>query len=255
MGKIVELSWSALALCAILLLWETCCRLIPIPNYVLPTPLAIAQLMVERSGVLIKHGLVTLREILLGFAIATTCGVLLGIAIAQSRFVERALLPLLVASQSVPTIALAPILIIWFGPTDVARLAVVFIISFFPIVVSTISGLKQVNIEFIDLVRGLGVGPVRLLLKIKLPAALPQIFTGMRISIVLAVIGAVVGEFVASTQGLGYLIFTSAANLEVTLMFSAVVLLAVFGITLYQTLALAQWIAIPWAPGTREMAR
>ncbi len=166
-------------------------------------------------------------------------------ATAHSRVLSRTVLPLLVMSQTVPTIAIAPILVIWFGPGEAARLIVVFMIAFFPIVVNTTAGLLRVNEELIDLVRGLNASRWKIFTKIRLPNALPHIFTGMRISIALSVIGSVVGEFVAATEGLGYLIFSANTNLDTKLAFAAVVLLAAMGIVLFQIVRLAQRLLVP----------
>jgi NitT/TauT family transport system permease protein len=155
-------------------------------------------------------------------------------------------------SQSIPTVAIAPILVIWFGPGDAARLIVVFLIAFFPIVVNTTAGLLRADDDLVALVRGLNASRWKIFTKIRLPNALPYLFTGMRISIALSVIGAVVAEFVAATEGLGYVVFSGATNMDTKLVFAAVVILAVMGIVLFQLVRLAQAIVVPWAQTTRE---
>jgi NitT/TauT family transport system permease protein len=232
---------------ALLVVWQVACSVFRIPPFLLPSPLSVLQKIAQIPDRLLLHLLVTLHEVLLGFAIATVGGVALAIATTNSRFLTRTLYPLLVVSQTVPTIAIAPVLVIWFGPGDVARLIVVFLIAFFPIFVNTAAGLVRVDEELLDLVRGLKASRWKILIKLRLPNALPHLFTGMRISIALSVIGAVVSEFVAATQGLGYLVFTGATNIDTNLVFAAVVLLAVMGIVLFQLVRLVQAVTIPWA--------
>lgn len=250
--KLAERSSTIIAIVLLVGLWQAACSLWQVPNFLLPSPHAIVLKIAEMPERISLHLLVTLKEIVLGFAFAVVGGVLLAIAIVQSKVLAKLLLPLLISSQAVPTIATAPILVIWFGPSETARMMVVFIIAFFPMVVNTIAGLTSVSPEYLDLVNGLKSSRFKRFTKIEFPNALPNIFMGMRISIVLSVIGAVVAEFVASTQGLGFLIFTGAANLETSLMFAAVVLLAVVGNILYHGVGLLQWLVIPWAPASQS---
>jgi NitT/TauT family transport system permease protein len=237
---------------AFLAAWQIACDAFGVRDFLLPSPLAILDKMAEVPQRLLLHTLTTLREVLIGFALACAIGIFLATITAHSRVVSRTLFPMLVMSQTIPTIAIAPVLVIWFGPGDAARLIVVFLIAFFPIVVNTTAGLLRVNEELIDLVRGLNASRWKIFVKIRLPNALPHIFTGMRISIALSVIGAVVAEFVAAEQGLGYLVFSANTNLDTKLVFAAVVLLAIMGIVLFQLVRLAQRFAVPWAQTTRE---
>ena len=172
--------------------------------------------------------------------------------IAHSQTLSRTLYPVLVITQVVPTIAIAPVLTIWLGPTDTSRLLVVFLIAFFPIVVNTTAGMLRVDEELIDLIRGLNASRWKIFTKIRLPNALPYMFTGMRISIALAVIGAVVAEFVIADRGLGYLVFSATSNLDTVLEFAAVTLLVVMGIVLFRLVLLVQKLVLPWAAETQE---
>jgi NitT/TauT family transport system permease protein len=237
---------------ALLVAWQLGCDAFKVPDFLLPSPLAIIGKIAEIPGRMLMHLLVTLREVVFGFAVATLGGVFLATVTAHSRFLARTLFPMLVVSQTIPTVAIAPLLVIWFGPGDVARLTVVFLIAFFPIVVNTTAGLLRVDAELVDLVRGLNASRWKIFTKIRLPNALPHIFTGMRISIALSVIGAVVAEFVAATAGLGYLVFTGATNMDTKLVFAAVVLLGLMGIILFQLVRLAQLWTVPWAQKVRE---
>ena len=233
--------------------WQVGCDAFEVQEFLLPSPLAIVAKIAEVPERLILHTMTTLREVLIGFAAACVGGIVLASFTAHSRMFARTVFPMMVMSQTVPTIAIAPILVIWFGPGDTSRLIVVFLIAFFPMVVNTTAGLLRVNEELIDLARGLNASRWKIFTKIRMPNALPHIFTGMRISIALSVIGAVVAEFVAAEQGLGYLIFSANTNLDTKLVFAGVVLLAVMGIILFQAVRIAQQLVLPWsreaAPG------
>lgn len=239
-------------LVALLVLWQVACDTLAIPPFLLPSPYQIGQKIVALFDRLMLHMAQTLMEVMAGFVLACAGGIFIAVITAHSRFLARTLYPILVISQVVPTIAIAPLLVIWFGPGDVARLIVVFLIAFFPMVVNTTAGLLQVDEELIDLVRGLNGSRWKIFTKIRMPNSLPSVFTGMRISIALSVIGAVVAEFVAADAGLGYLIFTGATNLDTDLVFAAVVLLAVMGIVLFQLVRLANRLVVPWARHMQE---
>jgi NitT/TauT family transport system permease protein len=232
--------------------WQVALGIFHVPDFILPAPSQIVGKIIQIPDRMLLHFSATLAEVLAGFALALIGGVALAVVTAHSRFLARALYPLLVVSQTVPTIAIAPILVIWFGPGNIARLAVVFLIAFFPIFVNTTAGLLRVDEDLIALVRGLNGSRWMIFTKIRLPNALPNLFTGMRISITLSVIGAVVAEFVAATQGLGYLVFTGATNMDTKLVFAAVVILAAMGIALFQLVRLVEKFAVPWAGRVRE---
>lgn len=243
LDRILPIAFFLLVLAA----WQASCDVFEVPDFLLPSPIAIALKIAELPERMILHTLTTLREVLIGFGAACFGGIALASITAHSRLFSRTVFPMLVMSQTVPTIAIAPVLVIWFGPGDTARLIVVFLIAFFPMVVNTTAGLLRVNEELIDLARGLNASRWKIYTKIRMPNALPHIFTGMRISIALSVIGAVVAEFVAAERGLGYLIFSANTNLDTKLVFAGVALLAVMGIILFQLVRLAQQIAVPWA--------
>lgn len=248
----LEWLWPTLFFFALLGLWQASEFLFGVEPFILPSPYLIGVKLVELYDRLFMHMLQTLFEVMAGFTIACLGGFAIAAITAHSRFFARSLYPLLVISQVVPTIAIAPVLVIWFGPGDVARLTVVFLIAFFPMVVNTTAGLLQVDEQLIELIRGLNGSRWKIFTKIRIPNSLPHVFTGMRISIALSVIGAVVAEFVAADSGLGYLIFSSATNLDTDLVFAAVVVLAAMGILLFQLVRIAQRLAIPWSTGTRE---
>lgn len=243
--------WPTLFFLALLGLWQASGYLFGVEPFILPSPYVIGVKLVEQFDRLMMHTVQTLLEVVIGFGVACFGGFAIAAITAHSRFFARSLYPLLVISQVVPTIAIAPLLVIWFGPGDVARLTVVFLIAFFPMVVNTTAGLLQVDEQLIELIRGLKGSRWKIFTRIRIPNSLPYVFTGMRISIALSVIGAVVAEFVAAQRGLGYVIFSGATNLETDLVFAAVVLLAAMGILLFQLVGVAQRLAIPWADRVR----
>ncbi len=237
----------AALLAVLLVVWQILSDILQVPAYLLPAPLDIFSRILEIPDRLLGHTIVTLREVVAGFALAVVVGVFLAIIISHSRFLAESLYPLLVLSQEIPQVAIAPILVIWFGFGDLPKILVAFLISFFPIVVNTSAGLLQVNEDLIYLIRGLNASRWQILTMIRLPNALPHFFTGMRISITLAVIGAVVGEFVGGTAGLGFLVFTGTASLDTRLTFAAITVLGVMGISLFWLVGFLQRLLLPWA--------
>jgi NitT/TauT family transport system permease protein len=245
--KLIDRATPLLFFVALVIVWQVALQIFPVPSFILPSPSQIFIRMAEAPGRMVVHLLATLHEIIVGFSCALIGGVALAVMTAHSHFLARTLYPLLVVSQTIPTVAIAPLLVIWFGPGETARIIVVFLISFFPIFVNTTAGLLRVNEDFVYLVRGLNASNWRIFTKIRFPNAMPSLFTGMRISIALSVIGAVVAEFVAANQGLGYLVFSASTNMDTRLVFAAVVVLATLGIILFQLVRLAQAWALPWA--------
>ena len=244
--------WPVIFFAGLIVLWQVASDLFAIPPFILPSPAMIGDKIVTLFDRLLFHAAQTLMEVVVGFALASVGGIVLAVITVHSRFLSQTIYPLLVISQVVPTIAIAPLLVIWFGPGDFSRLIVVFLIAFFPMVVNTTTGLLYVDEELVELVRGLNGSRWKIFTKIRMPNALPHVFAGMRISIALSVIGAVVAEFVAADAGLGYLIFSAATNLETDLVFAAVVLLAAMGIILFQLVRVAQALVVPWASHVKE---
>jgi NitT/TauT family transport system permease protein len=247
-------SWwkPAAAFVGLVVLWQVSTWAFAIPTYLLPSPIEVGRKLAEIPDRYFAHTLVTLSEVLAGFALAAVVGVMLAVLITHSRLLAETLLPLLVLQQVVPQVAIAPLLVVWCGPGFLAKLIVVFLIAFFPIVINTSAGLLRVDADLIDLMRGLKASRWTIFIKIRMPNAIPHLMTGMRISITLAVIGAVVAEFVAASAGLGYLIYNGSNNLDTPLLFGAVVVLAVIGITLFSIVRAVQRVTTPWARALRE---
>ncbi len=214
----------------ILILWEAASRLLSIPAYLIPAPTAIIGSMESNSAVLIKESIGTTFEILLGFALSVAVGVPLALAIYLWRPFARAVYPVLVSSQAVPKVAVAPLFLVWFGFGLLPKVLIAFLIAFFPVVINTAMGLASLEREKIYLAQSMGMSPVATFFKIQLPNALPSIFAGLKISITFAVVGAVVGEFVGGQGGLGYLLLIANGNMDTPLLFAGIVALTLIGV-------------------------
>ena len=228
------------------LAWELAVRFFGIKEYLLPTPTRIWAEFMKRSETVMASAWVTTLEILAGFALAVLVSIPLAAAIAYSRFMENAVYPAIVFLQIVPKIAIAPLFIIWFGFGFTPKLLLVFLLSFFPIVVAAIAGFKSVDPDIMDFARTTGAGGWRLFAKIRLPQALPHIFTGLKVGAALSATAAVVAEFVASDRGLGYLLLQYNGQLETPMVFAIIVLLSLIGLAVYYSVEVVERFTIPW---------
>lgn len=227
--------------------WEAVVRLFEIPQFLVPAPSAVWTTLRARGGFFVRHAYVTLGETVAGFLVGLVVGIALALLITYSRRIADILLPLVVIGQIIPKVAIAPLLLIWFGYGALSKVLIAFLIGFFPIVVNTAAGLRSVEPEMLELVRSLRATNWQIFRKVRLPQALPHVASGMKISITLAVIGAVVGEFVGGNQGLGYLIIVSNYEVNTPLMFAALFLLSLLGLALYGLIALLERLLIPWS--------
>ena len=230
---------------ALIAVWEAAARLFSIPPYLLPAPSQIVVSMDSNAIILIKESVVTTFEILLGFALSVAVGVPLALAIYLWRPFARAVYPLLVSSQAVPKVAVAPLFLVWFGFGLLPKVLIAFLIAFFPVVINTAMGLASLEREKIYLAQSMGLGSVATFFKIQLPNALPSIFAGLKISITFAVVGAVVGEFVGGQGGLGYLLLIANGNMDTALLFSGIVALTLLGIVLFALVGLLERLVLP----------
>lgn len=229
-----------------LLLWQFYTVVSSVPESSLPSPTEIFQAMVENRALLAENAWVTIQEIALGYLAAIVLGVGLAVLICSSRMVERAVYPWLVVSQMVPVPAIAPIIVIWTGFDIRPKIIVIALVSFFPIAVNTIDGLKAADPEMDDLLRTLGAGRWKRFRTADFPAALPFIFSGLRVGAALSVIGAVFAEWVGSSAGLGYLILSFNNQTATAEMFAAVIVLALIGLALFGIVGVLQKLCIPW---------
>ena len=232
----------------VLVVWELACRLLPIPSFVLPSPASIAVGFGEIApAVWAGHVWATLRVALVGYLVAIAVSVPLAIMLVNSRLLSRTLLPMLVVVQSTPIVAIAPIIVVTLGASDLPRIVITFLITFFPIVVSTATGLHATPPELVELSRSLRASRTRQMLHVRLPFAMPYVFSALKIATTLAVIGAVVGEFVAAEKGLGFLILFSTQFFKIHHAFGALVMLVAISLALFQIIALLQRRLMPWS--------
>ncbi|MFL6797733.1 MAG: ABC transporter permease [Xanthobacteraceae bacterium] len=228
-------------------IWEAAVRLLAIPDYILPSPSVIAEKIASSWQLLLWNGFVTLEEILLGFGLSVLVAIPLAVAAVYSRLFERVAFPFMVSLQTIPKVALAPILVMWLGYGILPKVMVAFLISFFPIVINAVIGMRSAEKEMIYLVQSMGASELTTFLKIRLPKALPSIFGGLKVGMGQAVVGATVGEFIAAENGLGYLQLISQVRLDTPLLFAAVVVLSLLGVLLFNGVALVERIALPWS--------
>jgi NitT/TauT family transport system permease protein len=217
----------------LLVIWEVVTVVFSVPRYLLPSPLRVGEEIIDKASLLTLHGLVTLYEILLGFAASVVIGVPLAVLMVYSRTIERALYPLLVGSQTIPKVALAPLFMVWLGFGLAPKILMTFMIAFFPIVIGAVIGLVTIELELVYVARSMGASNWQLFWKVRLPYALPSLFGGLKVAITLAVVGAIVAEFVGADKGLGYIIQVANGHLDTPLLLAAVVVVSVIGIALY----------------------
>jgi len=238
---------GALAIFALLIaLWEVAVRVTGIKEYLLPPPSTVWVEFWKRHEIVAGGAWVTTQEILAGYALAVVVSIPLALWISYSRFMEQAVYPVIVFLQIMPKIAIAPLFIIWFGFGFTPKVLLVFLLSFFPIVVSAIAGFKGADRDIMDFARTTGAGGFKLFLKIRLPQALPHIFTGLKVGAALAATAAVVAEFVASDRGLGYLLLQYNGQLDTPMVFATIVILSLIGVVVYYAVEVVERVAIPW---------
>jgi NitT/TauT family transport system permease protein len=242
---------SLSAFLILLVVWEASVRVFSIPEFILPPPSAIIVSLYYglKSGLFIEHFFVTAFQTLTGFLLAAFFGIGLGALVAQFRIVERTVYPWLVALQTLPKIAIAPLIIIWAGYGIQSKVIIVALVALFPILVNTIVGLKSCDQGKLDLMRSLGATPWETFRLVRLPNALPFIFAGLNVAIVLAILGSIVGEFVGSKAGLGNLILEANFQFNVAQMFAILVILGLFGVALSMVVRFIQGRLLFWNAG------
>jgi NitT/TauT family transport system permease protein len=244
-NRITTCAYPVGMMVAVLVLWEAASRLFSVPAYLVPAPSAIVESMVQNTGLLMKYSVGTTVEILLGFGLSIVIGVPLALAIYLWQPFARAVYPVLVSSQAVPKVAIAPLFLVWFGFGLLPKVLIAFLIAFFPVVINTAMGLAALEREKIYLAQSMGMGAVATFFKIQLPNAMPSIFAGLKISITFAVVGAVVGEFIGGQGGLGYLLLIANGNMDTPLLFAGIVALTVLGIVLFALIGLIERLVLP----------
>jgi NitT/TauT family transport system permease protein len=249
-GRVAEIfSKRIMPLLGILLFlgtWEIGVRIFELPSYLLPPPSEIAMTMIDQMDNLLEHSWVTAYEMLLGYVLAIIVGVPLAIAITASPAFDRFITPILLFFQVTPKIALAPLFLVWFGVGVLPKVLVAFLISFFPIVIDTAIGLRSISPDMVDLARSMGATNRQIFAQFRLPTSLPYMFSGLKVAATLAVVGAVVGEFVGADKGLGYLLLVANSNLLTALMFGTIVALTAQGLILFYIIQIIEHLLIPW---------
>ncbi len=245
---------SLLSLALFLLIWQTLVWVLDLPGFILPSPAKVGEKFLEvlRSGMLWRHLSFTIQEILLGLLIGITAATLLGYALSKSPLAERLLSPFLVGSQSIPMAAIAPLLVIWFGPGLLSKVIICSLTVFFPVLVNTLVGLRDVPPELREVMRSLRATPAQTLFYLEIPSALPVFLGGLRVGASLSVIGAIVGELVASDRGIGFLINVGRGQYDTALVFVAVICLVALAASLYGLVLLLENKLLSWQTWRRE---
>jgi len=233
-----------LAAAAVLLAWEAFVRLGDVSKVILPAPSLVASVTIRRLDVLLDNAVPTALLSVAGFGLSLVLGGLLGIWISASRLAREALYPNVILFQLIPKVAVAPLFMLWLGIGGEARVAIAFFVAFFPIVISTVSGLNAADPALLRLFRSLTASPLQIFLKVRLPSSLPFLFNGMKISMTLSIIGVIVGEFITSQEGLGYIILFAGSRLDTPLVMAAILVLCFVGLLLYGLVALAERIIL-----------
>lgn len=232
--------------------WEVAVRAFAVKPIILPAPSAIFAELFSDPLWYLGHAWYTLLVTLGGFALAVVLGVVLAVAIVESRLLEKTIYALIVGLNSVPKVAVAPLFVIWLGTGAEPKIAIGFLIAVFAIVIDTVLGLKSVPPDILDLARSMRGGRLATLWRVRFPCALPSLFAGMKVAISLALVGTIVGEFVSSQRGLGYVILSAQGTFDTARVFAAIVLLAVMGVALFWLIALVERLVIPWHVSQKE---
>lgn len=239
--------WPFLFTLGLFLLWEAVCVAFKIPPSFLPAPTAIFEAMWTFRVTLLENSLVTLGTTLVGFVLATVVGLLLGVTIGASKKLYEAMYPVMVGFNSIPKVAIVPVLILWFGVGALPAMLTAFLISFFPIVVNVATGLATTEPELRDVLRALGASKLEIIRKIGLPRSMPYFFSSLKVAITLAFVGSVMAETVGSNNGVGHLMLSAQAVFQVPLVFAGLLALAVLGIVLYAIMAVIERRFTGWA--------
>ncbi|MFZ7148586.1 ABC transporter permease [Avibacterium avium] len=245
------LSWQSLFRALIMTLffalcWQGAISIFAIPHYLLPEPVAVLNEVSSQWDLLFMHAKITLWEILLGLVLGFLFGLLSALLLASSQTLSAFLLPILIASQAIPVFAIAPLLVLWFGYGIASKIAMTILIIYFPVTAACYDGLRNTPKQWLELAKTMGISSRQLLFKVRLPAALPALASGLRIAVSVAPIGAIVGEWVGSSQGLGYLMLQANARIQISLMFAALFILVVIALLLYFVIDKLLHRIIPW---------
>lgn len=253
LAGVAEQSWRPVALLvACFAAWWAIAAAELVEPYLIPSPGATLDVLTGKAGYLWQHSWVTTYETLLGFIIAVAVGVLSAVIMVYSTTVERTLYPILLFAQVVPKIAIAPLFVVWLGFGIAPKILIAVLIAFFPVVISMVTGLKAVDPEMLQLSATMGAKPWQTFLKIRFPASLPHLFSGLKVAVTLAVTGAVVGEFVGANEGLGYVILQANGNLDTPMLFAGLLVMSLIGVVLFVAVEVAEKLLLPWHASRRD---
>lgn len=252
--RMTQSAWvrPVLFLVLLVVLWDLAIRVFRIPPYQVPKPEDVIQTLWSDWPQLLAQAVPTTIATVEGFLLSAVFGIAIAVLIAGSKTVESYIYPLLVFSQSIPKIAIAPLFVVWFGFGMMPKVLSAFLLGFFPVVVSAVQGFKSVEPDMLDLARAMEARRLQIFRMVSFPHAMPAIFAGLKVSITLAVVGAVVGEFVGSNSGLGFVLQRSIGNFELPTMFAALVILSLIGVVLFWILDVAERLVIPWHASQRQ---
>lgn len=231
---------------ALIVLWDVSIRIFAIRPFILPSPAEVYESLVRDWSMLFPNLLFTVYEILGGFFLSVVIGIGLAVAIVSWRPIEKSLYPILVGSQVIPKVAIAPLFVIWFGFGIEPKIFVAFLIAFFPMVISTAVGLRSVEIEKLYLARSMGATAFQAFCKIKLPHAMPSVFAGLKLAITGAVIGAIVGEFIGADKGMGRVLLEANGEMETDVLFAGIALLSITGVLLFLIIDGLERVVVRW---------
>jgi NitT/TauT family transport system permease protein len=240
----------------VLAAWQFIVRVFDVPIVLVPAPTDVFKALVNGlgDGSLIEHAWVTLQEILIGFGLAVVAALLCAFLVTQSRALDKALFPLIVMTQTIPKVAMAPLLVVWFGTEMTSKVLTTALIAFFPLLINAVLGLRSADPDQVDMLRSFGASRMHVLRHLQIPSALPHIFAGLDVAVVLSVTGAIVAEFVGATAGLGYVIQATNFTLDVSRTFAVLVILSAIGLALHALVVLANRKIVFWSAEHRTAA-
>ncbi len=241
-----RLLYPAILLTLFVVFWELMVRQFQVPHYILPAPSRILRTLAVQQSLLLHHTIITLEEIIAGFLLAFAVGVGLAFLMFQFPVLEKSFYPIVIGSQTIPVFAIAPLLVLWFGYGLSSKVVMAALIVFFPIVVNTLDGLKGADADSVNLLRILKANRWQILWKVRVPSALPFVFSGCKIGISVSTIGAIIGEWVGSKEGLGYLMLHANAQLQISLIFASLIYLTILGVGLFYLVVFMERWAMPW---------
>ncbi|MBX3028985.1 MAG: ABC transporter permease [Chloroflexi bacterium] len=244
--RLAAVAIPAVAFIVLIVVWEIAIRAFRVPIYLAPAPSAILPAIIEHGPSLVAGAWITIQEVIVGFAIAVVLAIPLAYILATSRFMEQALYPIIVFFQLIPKIAVAPLLLIWFGFGMSSKIVLVTVVCFFPVLVDSMTGFKALNPRLLYLTKSMGASPLQTLWYVRLPAAMPFIFSGLKIAAVFATTAAIVGEMIGANSGLGYLLLRGSGNLNTPLVFAALAAMSVIGILCSYLVSAVEWAVMPW---------